>query len=91
MSGLPASIQAALTIETFSLFINNLIFFVPARIGVGEGGRVLLFSALGYSAQAGLSYGIIRRVRESVWIGLGLLVLLIFKRGQTERNPELSE
>ncbi len=36
-SGLPASLSAALTIETFSLFINNVIFFIPARVGVVEG------------------------------------------------------
>ena len=89
MAGLPVNFPAALTIETFSLFINNVIFFVPARIGVGEGGRVLLFMTLGYSAQAGMSYGIIRRVRESAWIGLGLLILVLFKRGQAERKPAL--
>lgn len=80
MSGLPVSFAAALTIETFSLFINNVIFFVPARLGVGEGGRVLLFLTLGYSATAGISYGIIRRIRELAWIAFGIVVLLFRKR-----------
>lgn len=78
--GLESSFAAALTIETFSLFINNLAFFVPARLGVGEGGRVLLFIALGYPPSSGMSYGIIRRIRETVWVGFGLGVLLIRKK-----------
>lgn len=79
VSGIPVSFAAALTIETFSLFINNVIFFVPARLGVGEGGRVLLFLTLGYSPHAGMSYGILRRIRELAWIGLGFLILTLRK------------
>ncbi|MBI2118706.1 MAG: flippase-like domain-containing protein [Elusimicrobia bacterium] len=86
--GLETSFQAAFTIETFSLFINNLAFFVPARLGVGEGGRVLLFITLGYPPSSGMSYGIIRRIRETVWIGFGLGVLLIRKR---KLKPEHSQ
>src|SRR3989338_4725808 len=67
--GLPISFPAAITIETFSLFVNNISFFVPARIGVGEGARTLLFTTLGYARDAGLSYGIIRRIREIAWVG----------------------
>lgn len=82
MLGYSASFPAALTIETFSLFINNVTFFIPARIGVGEGGRVLLFSALAYPTSIGLSYGIIRRVRELAWVAVGLLILLVRRKGQ---------
>lgn len=80
ISGLPVSFAAAMTIETFSLFINNVIFFVPARLGVGEGGRVLLFLTLGYSPADGMSYGIIRRIRELVWVAFGILILLLRKK-----------
>lgn len=78
--GLPVSFPAALTIETFSLFVNNISFFVPARIGVGEGSRALLFIALGYSKAAGLTYGIIRRIRELAWVGIGFLVLSLARK-----------
>ena len=73
--GLPASFPAGLTVETFSLFLNNVTFFVPARIGIGEGGRTLLFISLGFAKEVGLTYAIIRRIRELAWVGLGLLVL----------------
>lgn len=87
LTGAEASFAAALTIETFSLFINNVTFFVPARIGVGEGGRVLLFAALGYPTALGLSYGIIRRIRELAWVAIGLIILLLAKRNQYSRDP----
>ena len=88
LAGLQTSLAAAMTIETFSLFINNVAFFVPARLGVGEGGRVLLFLTLGYTPQAGLSYGIIRRIRESAWVGIGFLILLFMrKRRGPHKNP----
>ncbi|OGR87220.1 MAG: hypothetical protein A3A86_05140 [Elusimicrobia bacterium RIFCSPLOWO2_01_FULL_60_11] len=79
-AGLPFSFPAALTIETFSLFVNNISFFVPARIGVGEGSRALLFVTLGYSKAAGLTYGILRRIRELAWVGIGFLVLSLARR-----------
>ncbi len=76
--GKKPNLNAALTIETFSMFINNVLFFIPGRLGVGEGGRVLLFFTLGYPQTMGLTYGIIRRIRELIWIGAGMGIL-IFK------------
>ncbi len=78
--GLKASFPAALTVETFSLFLNNITFFVPARLGVGEGGRTLIFMALGFTKEVGLTYGIIRRIRELAWVGLGYLVLSLRRK-----------
>lgn len=79
---LPHSWIAALTIETFSLFINNVSFFVPARVGIIEGGRVVLFAALGYSESAGLAYAFLRRLRELLWIAPGLIILLLRKKSK---------
>lgn len=78
--GLESSFPAALTIETFSLFVNNISFFVPARIGVGEGARTVLFMALGFSKGTGLTYGIIRRIRELAWVGAGLSALALRRK-----------
>lgn len=78
--GHPASFAAALVIETFSLFINNVAFFVPGRLGVIEGGRVVLFHALGYPLAAGLAYSLVRRSRELLWIAAGFTVLFFRKK-----------
>jgi len=73
--GLPASWQSALAIETFALFLNNVTFFIPARLGVVEGSRTLIFMALGFPAASGMAYGIVRRVRELIWIAFGYGIL----------------
>lgn len=75
---LPADWSYALAIETFALFINNVTFFVPARLGVVESSRALIFAALGLPAASGLAYGIVRRLRELAWIALGYAILSLF-------------
>lgn len=68
----------ALVIESMIQLIKSCSFFIPASLGVVEGGSVLIFTALGLTAHAGLSYGIIRRVRELVWAGIGLIFLMSY-------------
>jgi uncharacterized membrane protein YbhN (UPF0104 family) len=73
--GVEASIPAALVIEAFSTGVRFATFFVPAQIGVAEGGSVAACVALGLSGATGLSLSLVRRVRETAWIGVGLLLL----------------
>lgn len=77
LMGLPADWKVALAIETFAIFANNLAFFIPARLGVTEGSRILIFDALGFPIASGMAYGIIRRIRELAWIALGYAILSI--------------
>jgi hypothetical protein len=59
-------------IEGISLLTQLALFFVPASIGVQEGGKVLAFTALGLPASAGLAVGITFRAVQAVTIALGL-------------------
>ena len=61
--------------ETGSVLIVGILFFVPAKVGTQEGGKVFLFSALGLDPVRGLTVGIVRRIRELAYAGLGLAVL----------------
>ena len=47
----PAPLMTCLAIEAFAIVVDSAMFFVPARVGVQEGGRVLIFTALGMSAR----------------------------------------
>lgn len=67
--------QTALFLETGSVLIDGMLFFVPAKVGTQEGGKVLLFAALGLNPARGLTVGIVRRIRELAYAGLGLVVL----------------
>jgi uncharacterized protein (TIRG00374 family) len=78
--GLPINLATAVTVETLSIFIDLVLFFIPAKLGTQEGGKVLIFLSLGLSPAAGLSFGLIRRVRELFWAGTGLACLTTFPR-----------
>jgi len=73
--GAPVSVPTALVIEAFGTGVRFATFFVPAQIGVAEGGTVAACVALGLSAATGLSLSLVRRVREAAWTGVGLLLL----------------
>ena len=49
-------------------------FMVPASLGALEGGYVV-FEAFGLGATAGLTYVLVRRLREITWAVVGFLVL----------------
>jgi hypothetical protein len=70
--GSPASLGTCLAIEAFALVIDSALFFVPARLGVQEGGRVLIFTALGLSAATGLAVALIVRLNQVAVATLGL-------------------
>jgi len=68
-------IGTALVIEAFGTGISFATFFLPMDLGVEEGGAVAAFVALGLGAATGLSFGLVRRIRELAWTALGLLLL----------------
>jgi putative membrane protein len=84
--GVPATVHRALTIETLSVAIDGMLFFVPAKVGTQEGGKVLIFTLLGLHPAKGLALGILRRIRELTWALIGLLIL---SRQQLAPRPAL--
>ena len=74
--GLPVSLAEATAIEAFSTGIRFAAFLVPGYLGALEAGHMAIFAALGLGAPAGLSFTLIRRVRELAWTGLGFLLLI---------------
>ena len=76
---MPVSLAEATAIEAFSTGIRFAAFLVPGYVGALEAGHVVIFSALGLGAPAGLAFTLIRRVRELAWTGLGFLALAPLK------------
>lgn len=69
-----------------------VMFFVPSQIGVTEGGLNRAFKMLDMNPDYGTLLGIFRRIRVIVWIGLGLLLILISEMiWKRRRNSQLSE
>lgn len=65
----------AYIIDSLTKIINLVFGFVPATIGVYEGGTGFILNRLGYATAVGVTLGIVRKAGMIVWAGLGLLVL----------------
>ena len=65
----------SILIVSFTTLFANLIGFLPMQLGVQEGGFVLSIAALGLSAALGIFVSIICRVREIIWIAIGMLIM----------------
>ena len=76
-NGLLLTFLHSFLIVSFTTFFANLIGFLPMQLGVQEGGFVLSIAALGLSAALGIFVSIICRVREIIWILIGLLLMKI--------------
>ncbi len=74
--GRSIDLTEAIAIEALASVAKGLAFFIPGSLGVQEGGNVLILALFGFSASLGLTFSLLRRLRELVWISLGLLVLL---------------
>ena len=78
-SGLLLTFLHSFLIVSFTTLFANLIGFLPMQLGVQEGGFVLSIAALGLSAALGIFVSIICRVREIIWIVIGILLMKIKK------------
>ena len=73
--------QQALALHALAVFIDGVVFFVPAKAGTQEGGKVLAFTAVGLRGSSGLTFGLLRRAREILWALIGCALLAQRARG----------
>jgi putative ABC transport system permease protein len=69
-------------IESLTKVINLVFGFVPATIGVYEGGTGFILKTLGFTYATGLALGITRKAGNLVWTAAGLLTL-VHRAGST--------
>ncbi len=89
--GVPSSLATCLALEAASLTIDAATFFVPARVGVQEGGRVLIFTAFGLGAATGLAVAVVVRVNQLVVSAIGLAAFAYFSFSRTALAGSASE
>ena len=77
---------AALAIEGLTKLVNVIGIFNPGNIGTYEGGNILLARMLGIGGAAGLTLGLVRRIRALFWAAVGVLCLV--KLPQPARGDE---
>jgi uncharacterized protein (TIRG00374 family) len=80
--GSPVTLLTALVIEAGAAGVRAVGFLVPGSLGVLEGGIVGLFALLGLDPATGLAFGVVRRIREAVWILVGYACLVLLRGGR---------
>jgi uncharacterized protein (TIRG00374 family) len=73
--GEPVTIMAAIAIGALSVFIKGGAFFIPGSLGAQDAGNLLLVTTFGYGEVSGITFALLRRFRELVWVTIGLVWL----------------
>ena len=82
--GMGLTFTEAWLFESLIQVLRIVTFFIPASIGAQEGGIILIFSQFGFPDPISLTFALVRRLREIVWVGCGLLLW-----GLIEDRPKL--
>ena len=78
--GLKIDYLTAFMIGAFSQFVTNATFFVPFELGSKEGSMSLIFNLLGLPPDLGVYASIVSRIREMIWIAIGLGLVWVARR-----------
>ncbi len=73
--GVPITYAEALCIGGLAALALNAFFFMPFVLGSKEGSLIGIFLALGYSAPLAVYASVVSRLRELVWIAIGLILM----------------
>ena len=77
--GTPVSLVTATVIEAFGTGIRFATFLIPGSLGALEGGYAATFAALGLGSTMGVTFSLVRRLREIVWIVVGLVAFAFLR------------
>ena len=84
--GFHPSYGEALYINAASSLIINLFFFMPFELGTREGGLFLVMQTIGYAPGIGIVIGLVNRLRELVWLFIGLAFMVRTGAPKEERS-----
>jgi uncharacterized membrane protein YbhN (UPF0104 family) len=73
--GMEMTLAQSLIVSSGSSLFANLIFFFPMQLGTREGGLALALRSVGLPAAQGIFIGVVLRIREIVWIMIGLALI----------------
>ena len=86
--GAPISFAEAWIVEAVVQLVRVGVFFIPLSLGTQEGAFVLVVGALTGTPELGVAAAVLRRIRELVVLGAGLLIgPLVFGRGAFAPTP----
>ena len=71
----PIGLFDSFVISSGSSLFANLIFFSPMQLGAREGGFILALKSIGLNGGMGIFLSLVTRIRELVWIFIGLILM----------------
>jgi len=85
--GVGVDVWTSISIAAVTVFIKGGTFFIPGSLGAQEGGYTLLLMTFGYTEVTGITFALIRRLREIIWILFGLVCLMVLKNQGSASEP----
>jgi len=88
--GVESGPVAAMFVYVVYSIAINILFFIPMNLGAREGGLYLGLGSLAITPILGIYLGVVMRIREFVWILIGLLFIPLASRKEltSETTPE---
>ena len=77
-----------LLVEALGLLVERVTFLIPGKLVSQEGGKALILSSLGYPAAIGFAIGLLRRIKELIWVLIGLTGLTIHRMMERATRAE---
>jgi phosphatidylglycerophosphate synthase/uncharacterized membrane protein YbhN (UPF0104 family) len=91
LMGLPVGFSAALAIEGLTKLVNVIGMINPGNAGTFEGGNMLSAKLVGMGGAAGLTLGLIRRVRALFWAAVGAICAAMLSGSRRTEKPKIQE
>ena len=85
------SFVSCIIILAFSSLMANLLFFMPMQLGGREGGFALAVDGMRMAGAYGVFAALLTRVRELVWIVIGLALMKVGNSKNTEAPSDGTE
>lgn len=74
--------------QAFMSLFANLMFFIPMEMGTREGGFALITHTLHLNKANGVLTGLVTRIREIVWIAIGLALMKVGNTAKKAKNEK---
>ncbi len=87
--GISNDFLSALLVQVWLMLVTRVTAFIPGNVGAHEAALVMMFSFLGLGTDSAMAFALLRRIRQVVWIALGLALLVKIPRAQ--RVPLLAD
>lgn len=73
--------------QAFTSLVANLLFIIPMQMGTREGGLAIVTDSLHMSGGYGVLTGLITRLRELIWVAIGLVLMKVNNKVLLSSNP----